>query len=129
MYGVTKRIISKKDFGFNILSVAKIENIMLGSLVVEKQLHINHYYFFKKTIFYHKSKAQNQNMSALSVFWQNALFQSLKLVLLFFFLMIMKWLLGPVRNSLQMVYNFRNTLKHQYSLQKSDLLKLQIGKA
>ena len=43
--------------------------------------------------------------------------------------MIMKWLLGPVRNPLQMVYSFRNALKHQYSLQKSDLLKLQIGKA
>lgn len=43
--------------------------------------------------------------------------------------MIMKRVLGPIRNPLQMGCNITNAFKHQYYLQKSALQKLQIGKA
>lgn len=37
----------------------------------------------KKNIFYHKSKAQNHNMSALAVFWQKCTFSKSKACIAF----------------------------------------------
>lgn len=92
MYDITKQIISRNDLGFNILSITNVENILLDSLVVKKNLHINHCYSLRKHCLL-QSKAQNNIWQHYEYF--SKMYFSKSKVYVAFYKMITKWAFRP----------------------------------